>query len=145
MRQEINDAYDKLEKNTIAKLELLRKRLSHSIQIDISECLKHTDELKSLSNVVLEIGQKDESLAFKAHQKCCKKLSALNELVKDLREVREYLMKMHIRQYIIHLVSSLSSVGELAQYNPNKIIKTSSNATTITPKVQKDPNECSIR
>ncbi|KAH3768888.1 hypothetical protein DPMN_170105 [Dreissena polymorpha] len=90
MRQKINDAYEKLEKNTIAKLDSLRIELSDSIQIDIRECLKHTDEMKSLSNVVMEIGQKDESLSFKSHQKCCKELSASNELVKELREVHEY-------------------------------------------------------
>ncbi|XP_052232538.1 uncharacterized protein LOC127845561 isoform X2 [Dreissena polymorpha] len=54
-------------------------------------------------------------------------------------------MKLDIRQDILHLVSSLSSLGESAQYNPNKIIKASSNMTTITPKVQKDSSECSIR
>ncbi|KAH3768916.1 hypothetical protein DPMN_170134 [Dreissena polymorpha] len=35
MRQKINDAYDKLENNTIAKLDVLRAVLSHSIRVDI--------------------------------------------------------------------------------------------------------------
>ncbi|XP_052225388.1 uncharacterized protein LOC127840959 [Dreissena polymorpha] len=144
-RQKINDVLDKLEKNTIAKRDLLHKGLYQSIQSDINKCIKQTGAIKSLGDVLQEIGQKDARLSYIAKQKCSRELFASNELVKELREVHIYSMKLDFRQDILHFLSSLCSLGVLSQYNPNDIIHSSSNATTITTKVQEDANDCSIR
>ncbi|KAH3823227.1 hypothetical protein DPMN_125026 [Dreissena polymorpha] len=155
MRERINATLDKLEKVTLKELDELKASWNVSLKFDVDTCSRLRTELTRLSDAMLEIGKKNEELAFigLAHQKSEEMIKQVDTYLKNNSIQTEVSLKRidyngpGIEWYLssaVGLVNTIHISKELTMQGSPDQAFTVTGATPVSVRINSDTSDCCI-